>query len=40
MVWYVKNRIKDSGSSKEELHRARLSATKSSNLIRPKRKKD
>lgn len=39
MVWYVKNRIKESGSQKEELHRARLSATKSANLIRTTKQK-
>jgi len=37
MVWYVKNRIKDCGSQKEELNRAKLSATKSSNSMTLKR---
>lgn len=39
MVWYVKNRIKDCLSQKEELHRARLSATKSGNSMTTKRQK-
>ena len=39
MVWYVKNRIKDCRSQKEELHRARLAATKSGNSMTSKRQK-